>query len=286
MADLEVFIPPTQQGGARDMGKNRILTVILAVLVLAGGGAAGYFYWQFTLEQKQRMVKEQELAIARAEKEGMEQELRQTKQAKQQAEADLTKSKDQLSQTMDLLAQERKAKEDLAQSVEDRQHEIDRLSKDMEQLRQERETMVSQASQLKGQQSSLQSQVTELEKAKSDLESKVMELSQQPTVELDRVVVGQGGEGAAATASGEAAAMPASASHGQVLVVNREYDFIVVNMGKNQGLQIGQEFQVVRGEEVLGRVKVEKVYDELSAAAILPQSKKDAIREGDLVKAI
>jgi hypothetical protein len=33
-------------------------------------------------------------------------------------------------------------------------------------------------------------------------------------------------------------------------------------------------------------VKVEKVYDELSAAAILPDSKKDIIREGDLVKAL
>jgi hypothetical protein len=37
---------------------------------------------------------------------------------------------------------------------------------------------------------------------------------------------------------------------------------------------------------VLGRVKVEKVYDELSAAAILPESQKNNIREGDAVKAL
>ncbi len=73
---------------------------------------------------------------------------------------------------------------------------------------------------------------------------------------------------------------------GQVIVVNREYDFVVVNMGSNQGLALGQEFQVVRGDQVLGRVKVEKVYDELSAAAILPNSNKDAIREGDAVRPI
>ena len=263
------------------MGKNRILTAALAVLVLVAGGASGYFYWQFSLEQKQRMAKEQEVAIVRAEKEGVEQELRQAKQAKQQVELDLAKNKEQLTQAMVLLAQEQQAKEELAQAVEDRQREITRLSKDMEQLRQERESLVAQASQLKGQQSTLRSQVSELETAKSDLESKVMELSQQPTVELDRVVVGSGEDGI-----GDVTSMPASVSHGQVLVVNREYDFIVVNMGKNQGLQIGQEFQIMRGDEVLGRVKVEKVYDELSAAAILPQSKKDAIREGDLVKAI
>ena len=85
--------------------------------------------------------------------------------------------------------------------------------------------------------------------------------------------------------------MPAGASagspaNGQVVVINREYDFIVMNMGKNQGLAIGQQFKIVRGGEVLGTVKVEKVYDELSAAAILPESKKDAISEGDAVVAL
>ena len=85
--------------------------------------------------------------------------------------------------------------------------------------------------------------------------------------------------------------MPIAASSstlpaGQIVVVNREYDFIVVNLGKNQGLSIGQEFQIVRGNQVLGKAKVEKIYDELSAAAILPESQKNNIREGDTVKAL
>ena len=73
---------------------------------------------------------------------------------------------------------------------------------------------------------------------------------------------------------------------GQVIVVNREYDFIVMNIGKNHGLAVGQEFQIVRGSQVLGKVKVEKIYNELSAAAILPESNKALIREGDAVKAL
>lgn len=92
--------------------------------------------------------------------------------------------------------------------------------------------------------------------------------------------------GVGASASSKPSAGASSASDGQVVVVNREYDFIVMNLGKNQGLIVGQEFQVMRNREVLGRVKVEKVYDELSAAAILPNSKKDSIREGDSVRAL
>ena len=65
--------------------------------------------------------------------------------------------------------------------------------------------------------------------------------------------------------------------------MNREYDFIVMDLGRNHGVSIGQECKISRGDEVLGTVKVEKVYDELSAAAILPNSKKDRIREHDAV---
>ena len=84
----------------------------------------------------------------------------------------------------------------------------------------------------------------------------------------------------------DCAGTSAAFTEGQVVVVNREYDFIVMNRGKNHGLSVGQEFQIVRGNQVLGKVKVEKVYDELSAAAILPDSQKDNIKEGDAVKAL
>ncbi|MDP3722832.1 MAG: hypothetical protein Q8R91_04970, partial [Candidatus Omnitrophota bacterium] len=104
----------------------------------------------------------------------------------------------------------------------------------------------------------------------------------EPTVELDKVRVTSEGEGAGPTA----AAAPGGSENGQIIVVNRDYDFVVMNLGKNQGLSIGQEFQIVRGEVVLGKVKVEKVYEELSAAAILPESDKSSIREGDAVKAL
>jgi hypothetical protein len=58
-----------------------------------------------------------------------------------------------------------------------------------------------------------------------------------------------------------------------------------MNLGKSHGLTLGQEFQVIRDNQILGRVKVEKIYDELSAAAILPASNKASIREGDFVRA-
>jgi hypothetical protein len=240
-------------------------------------------------EREKRQAKERELVLVLAERDDLKAQLEETHLAKSRVEDELSRVRGDLETSLENLAKATAAQEALARSAEDRQKEIDRLAKDVEQIRNERKELAAQLSDLKTERDTLQQQLTDAEQAKTDLESKVMELSNQPTVELDKVLV-TGTPHAPAPMEG-ATAMPVASvssmpSSGQVVVVNREYDFIVMNVGKNHGLSIGQEFQVVRGNEVLGRVKVEKVYDELAAAAILPESQKDNIREGDTVKAL
>ena len=255
-----------------------VLLGVVSVLAVAAAGGAVILQRQ---ERTLRLAKERELVLVKEENEGLQQQLQQIRQAKEQLETDMDRVKDQLKQTTDQLAQEVEAKAQLAKSVDERQREIDRVGKDLEQARSERTSLTEQIATLKQGQDSLHAQLGELQQAKHDLEAKVLELSEQPTVELDKVVVAPP---SGSSPAGESS--PGSATQGQVVVVNREFDFVVVSLGKKQGLTVGQEFQIVRGQQVLGRVKVEKVYDELSAAAILPESNKDAIREGDLVKAI
>ena len=257
---------------ARRGGAAIPLLSVLAVLALVVAGVAIALQMR---ERTQRLARERELLMAKSENEDLQQRLTQTRAAKEQAEGDLARTKDELAHNLQALEEERKAKDTLAKSVEDRQREIDRLAKEMDQFRTERLALTQQVTQLQQERDGLKSKVGELEQAKSDLDTKITELSQHPSVELDRVVV-----------SGSGGIAGSSALSGQVLVVNRDYDFIVMNLGRNHGLNIGQEFQVSRDSNVLARVKVEKVYDELSAAAILPNSNKDAIREGDAVNAI
>ena len=169
----------------------------------------------------------------------------------------------------------------LTKSIADREEEIARLSTDLVQTTQENETTRDQMAALRSEYEGMTQQLDDLEQAKADLETKVLELSGRPTVELAKIRV-------AGDYAGRGVAMPVSVAtqDGQVVVINREYNFIVMNLGKNHGLSIGQEFKIVRDNQVLGRVRVEKVYDELSAAALLPNSKKSSIREGDLVTSL
>ena len=278
---------------ARQGGAVVPLLGALTALAIVVAGVAITLQMQ---ERNQRLAKERELVLVKAEIDDLQQRLTDAKSAKQQLEETLTRSKAQLDEVSAQVTQERQEKEGLAKAVDQRQQEIDRLAKDLDQAKTERAGLTDQLTKSKSELKVLQKRLAQAEKVKADLEARSNELassSTQPTVNLDTVVVNNTGadaEGAAAPtgtgASPSASSGVSSPTQGQVVVVYRDYDFVVVNLGKNHGLEIGQEFQIMRGSEILGHVKFEKVYDELAAAAILPDSKKDAIREGDLLKAI
>ncbi|MBI3324744.1 MAG: hypothetical protein HYZ92_05640 [Candidatus Omnitrophica bacterium] len=275
------------------MRQGRALVIIVGMIaVVASGAAATAVVFQMR-ERDLRLQRESELKALRSEKVELEQQYNSVQEAKEQLEGELGRARTQFDQLTKQLTDERESKAMLVKSIDERQREIDRLSKDAEQWHAEREQLTEQLTKLKSEEQELQAQLAQMQQAKSELETKMAALPEQPTVELDRVVVTDGAS-PSSTATGAAspggAFQPAgsqvSAVQGQVIVVNREYDFVVINMGRNQGLEVGQEFRLVRGDRVVGRVKVEKLYDELSAASIMPESDRDAIREGDLVKAI
>ena len=265
---------------------GRVAIVVLGIFTLLSIAAAGVAVFFQMQERTLRLAREKELRLAKAENSQLQKDVSDVTAAKKQAEGDLVQAKGDLEKAVQELAEEHKTREELAKAVDQRQKEIDRLSKDLDQIRAERTQLNQRLAQLTEQHKTLETHLDEVENAKTELETKMTQLSQgQPTVELEKVVVTDAGAGSAAGPATGAVVGATAGPQGQVVVVNRDYDFVVMNLGKNQGLALGQEFNVIRDNQVLGRVRVEKIYDELSAAAILPQSKKDAIREGDLVRA-
>ncbi len=266
---------------------GKMLLPLLGVMAfLATLVAVAAIYLQMK-ERDLRMAKEKELGLAVQENDNLKREIEDLEGIRKKAEDDLAKTKKDLTQSQQDLAKAVEAQQTLSKQVEDREQEIARLSKDLDQAKSQQKQTSDQMADMQAERDRAKQQLAELQKSKDDLEAKITQMSERPTVELDKVVVGDQPPIASGTvlAPGVSSSSPSS-SNGQVVVVNREYDFIVMNLGKNHGLSIGQEFKIVRGSEVLGKVKVEKVYDELSAAAILPESKKDSIKEGDAVVAL
>ncbi len=271
---------------SRQAGK--MLVPMLGVLAAIAMGVAAVAVVMQMQERERRQAKERELHLAVAENDDLKARMDELQQSKTRVEDDLIRVRKDLAQSQDELVSAIEKQEALSRAVEDREKEIGRISRDLEQAHSESKQAAAQLTEAQSERETLKLQLADLERAKTDLESKLTDLTNRPTVELDKVTV-NGDEPVSSVSPSPFVPMAttgAGGPNGQVVVVNREYDFIVMNLGKNHGLSVGQEFQVVRDNQILGRVKVEKVYDELSAAAILPESQKDSIQEGDTVKAL
>lgn len=71
---------------------------------------------------------------------------------------------------------------------------------------------------------------------------------------------------------------------GKVLVVNKRYDFVVIDLGKDHGMETGVVLILHRGRKFMGKVIVEKVYDRMSAAALMRDWMQGEPEVGDGVK--
>jgi len=150
--------------------------------------------------------------------------------------------------------------------------------------------------------------LNDLESQKAELETKVKGLEEQAKqaltrdVELGKIVVSPDAATGAETlqttesdlSSESATTSPsvsvkeerqesASGLTGKVLVLNKEYNFAVINLGSADGVNIGDIFSVYHNNNYIGDVKIEKVHDSMSAAGFVSTAIKDNISEGDKV---
>lgn len=71
---------------------------------------------------------------------------------------------------------------------------------------------------------------------------------------------------------------------GKVLVVNRKYDFVVIDIGKEQGLETGEVLIVHRGSKFIGKAQVVKVYEKMAAADLVMDWMQEDVQVSDGVK--
>lgn len=71
---------------------------------------------------------------------------------------------------------------------------------------------------------------------------------------------------------------------GKVLVVNPKYDFVVVDIGKTQGLEKGVVLIVHRENKFIGKLEVIKVYEKMAAADLITDWMQHEVQVNDGVK--
>lgn len=101
------------------------------------------------------------------------------------------------------------------------------------------------------------------------LEKKIGELKSEAsdTVELAKIVV---------------KSMPRLS--GKIISVNEDFGFVVIDLGRQDALDVGTIFSVYRQEDLIGKVQIEEVRDQISAATVLPGWANSQIKINDVVE--
>ena len=230
-------------------------------------------------------------------------------------------SNDQLKRqglTLDLeLKNIKRERDDLARGVEYSQRMVDSLSAELvrekkdkvsikdtlKSIRNENSVLRSQLRSLSSRKVSLERMLQSLEKEKQGLERKLVQMetvltdqvaninvlrdqleivretvprattSADPSVELPPIVV---------QPQGQSYGQRQGAALGEVLSVDKENNFLVIDLGEGAGLKVGDRLNVYRQDKVIGVVKVIRTRKTISACDI--ERELLPIRIGDLVK--
>ncbi len=106
-------------------------------------------------------------------------------------------------------------------------------------------------------------------------------LSKSKVVSLPPIIVG---EEKPAISSESSTSSNSEIKGGKILNVNEAHNFVVIDLGKNDGVVEGMEFDVLRGGSKIARVKVKMLKDDVCAADIIKFYSDQPIKVGDEVK--
>lgn len=279
--------------------KGTIILPILIVLIVISSAFAAVSFYLYQKEHAQNIQLQDQITELNNRQRITEDKLGESKKQASELELKL--------QEADVKA-DSLAKEILQRKseLEETSNKLDQFKADLEQqksLRQDLENRL-QAAQEEGKQA--KEQIKIIQKQKAELEDKIKNMeSGSAGVELGKVVVAgepvvidntAKGKAKAANDQIKAAALKAEKTdkkaqvlavapgilEGKVMIVNKEFNFAVINLGSKDKVELGQEFRVTRDGKYIGDLKVEKVHESMSAAGFIPEL-KDLIKENDKV---
>ncbi|MDD5477118.1 MAG: hypothetical protein PHG87_02790 [Candidatus Omnitrophica bacterium] len=277
--------------------KGTIILPILIVLIIIASAFAAVSFYLYQKEHAQNIQLQDQITELNNRQRITEDKLGESK--KQASELAL-KLQESGAKVDSLIKEMIQKKSELAETS----NKLEQFKADLEQqksLRQDLENRL-QAAQEEGKQT--KEQIKIIQKQKAELEDKIKNMeSGSAGVELGKVVVAgepvvidntAKGKVKAANAKINAAALKAEKTdkktqipspgilEGKVMIVNKEFNFAVINLGSKDKVELGQEFRVTRDGKYIGDLKVEKVHESMSAAGFIPEL-KDLIKENDKV---
>ena len=179
-------------------------------------------------------------------------DLENTRQDLENTRADLERTRGELEDARTQIVQ-------LNDTIRSKDAELVEKSNLIAGLEDEKASLESQVADLNAQIAGLQDQVAQLEEDKSVLEVQLEKCDK----ELHKEITMKPG------------------TTGTIVYANKDWNFVVIDIGSNDGVQSTAEMIVHRGEDMIGKIKISAVRDDVSIAEVLPDYQKATVKEGD-----
>ena len=257
----------------RDFKTGLILLTVMSVISVS---AAGVFIVLQQEERNKRILAERELDMTTRMKTAIERQLASVKSEKRAIELELGDLRMQVSSMRNNLKSSIELSERLRTQLNEKSKELEDLKIKLSKKEDVRLKLAADLAEMEKTYKNLKQELADLQLAKATISgtlpspvSEVRTDSPVSPVDLDKIVVTE---------------QEKPILSGQVLVVNKEFNFVVVDWGKRDGVFQGDVLQLCRNDSVVGEARVEKVYEYMSAATILNENMGSGIREGDEVR--
>ena len=275
--------------------------IILSVLIIISLAFAGGGFYLFQKEKTRNAELSDKLEEINTKQRITESKFEETKKVLVDLQLKYEEAKNNIDTLNNDLEQEKKARLEAGASIE-------QLRIDLEQQKGLRADLENKLNLAQSDLKRTQYQLNELTSQKTVLEVKVKELeTKTQDIELGKIVINPPepttppapvkkatpkkavkAASVKKSATTKAAVVPKAAPapkglEAKILVLNKEYSFVVINVGTKNGVKVGQQFAVYHNNKYTGDVKIEKVHESMAAAGFVSGDMKDKVYEGDKV---
>jgi myosin heavy subunit len=282
--------------------KGKSPVIILIVLIVLSLILAVAVFYALQKERVKNLKLQSELAEVKTAQKISEAKLAESKKAISGLELQLKEAQAKIDTLTSDLEQEKTARQEESTKVEQLKKDLDDQKKkraDLESgINEERKVANDQKARLlalDAKRVSLEARIKELEAELEQVKTKDVELGTIVVAPDADVAVTAEGKPKPAEKTVKAAPVakanpvvsprPVSSFEAKVLVVNKDYNFVVINMGSKDGVRVGDIFSVYHNAKYVGDVKVDKVHDSMAAAGFSSADMRDKVSEGDKVEA-
>jgi len=256
---------------------SKAILVVLIIVSVASITMAVIGFIGKEREYAKRLVVEDKFALALKEKKSIEKELAEVKSAKELIEVGIAKLENEAKELSSQFEEAKQKSESLSAKLDASKVELARVRIDLDSEKKEKIAISKKLDSLQFEYENIKNEASRLAKEKMDLEKGIAESSEKQPIKLDTIVVSPNNKD-------KAASQPLKpVMQGQVLVVNKEYGFIVTDIGLDKNIQKGIKFDVMDGSRFLGQAQIDKVYDTMSSATVLPGGKINDMKKGNVI---